>query len=66
MLQNISNGDLWLNLTQPAAVGTPGSLRIPPGSTWIEEGNFVSVEPINVVGATQGQAFTCKEAIATV
>lgn len=65
-IQNISSGDLWLNTTDPAAIDTPGSFRLPPGSVWTEEGNFVTVETINIIGATAGQAYTAKEAIATI
>jgi hypothetical protein len=61
-LQNISSGDLWVNygVNTVAQIGVPGNIRMPPGSILLEDGNFVSTEPISIIGAASGQGYTLK------
>jgi hypothetical protein len=59
--QNISTGDLWLNYTTVAGIGTSGSELVRPGDKVYLEASYVTSEAINVIGATTGQQFTCKE-----
>ena len=61
MIQNISSGNLYLNFTSAATTGE-GSYELLPNGVFTMEGNFVSNEAINIIGATSGQAFTAKVA----
>ena len=63
LIQNPSSGDLWFNFGLAATVGQP-SIRLAPGDVAI--GSLVAdgvLDPrqVNVIGATAGQTFTCKE-----
>jgi len=61
-VQNLSTGDLWINFTAPATQGQ-GSIRIPANpASFVMESSYIIQEPVTIVGATTGQAFTCKEA----
>ena len=61
LIQNISSGNLYINFTSAATTGT-GSYELLPNGVFSMEGNFVSNEAINIIGATTGQAFTAKVA----
>ena len=61
MIQNLSSGNLYLNFTSAATTGE-GSYELLPNGVFTMEGNFVSNEAINIIGATTGQAFTAKVA----
>ena len=61
LIQNNSSGNLAINFTSAATLGT-GSYILTPGAAYCAETNFVSNEAINIIGATTGQAFTAKVA----
>ena len=61
LFQNNSAGNLWINFTLAASTTLP-SFVVVSGASFVMENSFVSNEAISVVGATTGQAFTCKEA----
>lgn len=58
-LQNNGDDDLWVNYSIAAVIGQP-SIRVPGGSELVEEGNFVSTEPVFVISAVAGTPYTCK------
>lgn len=59
--QNLATEDLYINFTTAAGVNTAGSFRVCPGASFFKEGSYVSSEAANVIGATTGSVFTCKE-----
>jgi hypothetical protein len=63
LVQNNSNGDLWINFGV-AAVTTQPSIRLAPGSQ-IEYSpggtGVIPTQAVNIIGATTGQVFTAKE-----
>lgn len=60
MVQNTSSANLYINFTSAASAAT-GSIQIPPGGSFFQEGSFVSSELIAIFGATTGQTFTSKD-----
>lgn len=58
-LQNVSTGNLWIDNTT-AVQGSP-SLKITPGSYYESPVGAQETVAISIIGATTGQAFTCKE-----
>jgi len=61
LFQNLSTDDLWINFGSTAVANQP-SIRIAAGEKFIIDGTFVCNELVSVIGATTGQAYTCKEA----
>lgn len=61
LVENLSTGDLWVNFGITAVVSQP-SIKIVAGGSLVQEDDFVDTESVSIVGATTGQAFTCKEA----
>lgn len=60
LIQNLSNGDLWLGLGAPATAGA-GAIRIGAGQMYESPATGVPAAAISIAGATAGQAFTAKE-----
>ncbi len=60
-IQNVSSGDLWIDLTVPAVSASP-SIRLPAGAVYSCESGFIPTDAINIIGATLGQAYSAKEA----
>lgn len=62
LVQNPStaSGSLWINFGV-AAVQSQPSIEIPMGCCVTMENGFVSIEQVNIIGATTGMAFTAKE-----
>ena len=61
LFENLSSGDLWIAFGATAIASQP-SILIPTKSGFVMELGFVETEAVSVIGATTGQAFTCKEA----
>ena len=59
MFQNHSDEDQWLNYGVAAVAGQP-SIKVAAGQAYTPA--FVDTRAVNVIGATTGKAFTCKEA----
>lgn len=69
LIQNLSNGVLWVNTTGPAAVGQPSialkagaAANDGTGGAIVFEGNFIPTGAVSILGATTGQAFAAREA----
>jgi hypothetical protein len=58
IIQNNSNGDLWVNdLGTPAAFAPP-SFRLVPGASFESILGYRPSQSISIIGATIGQPFT--------
>lgn len=53
-------GNLWINFSAPATVGS-GSLLLAPGETFVMEGTATVAGEISLLGTVQGMQFTYKE-----
>lgn len=65
LIQNISSGDLWVNLGVAAVQDSP-SLKLLAGSSveFSSSGTgYVPEDAIHIIGATTGQKFVAKEVI---
>lgn len=60
IVQNLSSGNLYVNLGAAATTGS-GSILLLPNSSFLMEDQFVSNQTVNIIGATTGQAFTAKQ-----
>jgi hypothetical protein len=64
-VQNVSTGgtacDMWLNFTTTATPTQP-SIYLPANAVFCMEDNFISTEPIEILGITTGAAYTAKSA----
>jgi hypothetical protein len=60
LLQNLSNGDLWVEDTANPVVN--GSILVPSGKMFVCPANMVTTGILKVLGATTGQQFVFKEA----
>jgi hypothetical protein len=56
--QNHSDTDMWLNYGTAAVAGQP-SIKVAAGMNWTPA--FVDQRALNVLCATTGKAYTCKE-----
>ncbi len=59
-IQNLSSGDLWINMDGIALAGRP-ALRIAPGQLYESPSHGVPGTAVSVFGATAGQAFSARE-----
>ncbi len=59
LFQNHSDTDMWLNFGAAAVAGQP-SIKIPAGVAYTP--SFVDNRSVNVLCATTGKQFTCKQA----
>lgn len=59
-VQNQSSGDLYIRVGATATV-TNSSLRIAPGVLYETPAHHVSTNVVNIIGATNGQAFYATE-----
>lgn len=68
LIQNLSTGVLWVNLTGTAAVGQP-SIALKAcavandgtGGAIVFEGSFIPTGAVSILGATTGQAYSARE-----
>ncbi len=60
LVQNLSTGDLWLNMLGTATASQP-SLLLAAGAYWESPVGFGAVGAVSIFGATTGQAFSAKE-----
>ena len=60
LIQNLSNGDLWINSLGTATAGV-GSLKISSGVYWESPFGGAGVGAVSILGATTAQAFTARE-----
>lgn len=58
--QNVSDTRMWINFGSPATQGQPSYL-IEPDGYFIMDGSFIDNETVNVICASAGKAFTCKQ-----
>ena len=58
--QNIGTANIYLNFGTAATTGA-GSMQIPPGASITMDAGFVSTDAINVISATPGTPYTCKQ-----
>jgi hypothetical protein len=61
LIQNISNGTLWVGLAAPATIGG-ASLQLLPGMGYTSDSVYVISESIYLMGTFPGQAYVCKVA----
>lgn len=64
LIQNVSNGDLWINFGVAAVINQP-SIKLATGSSIefsLAGTGVVPTDTVNIIGATTGQAFTAKAA----
>jgi hypothetical protein len=59
-IQNVSDTVMWCNFTTAANTDQP-SIQIAVGASFIMEGNAVTTEAVNCIGAVTGKSFTSKE-----
>ena len=59
LVQNVGIGDLWINFTTAAVLSQP-SIRVSANGNYVEEGNFVSGEAVNIIASDTGHPFVCK------
>lgn len=64
LIQNVSDGDLWVNFGIAAVVGQPSIKLLASGSLEFSSAGtgVVPTSTVNIIGATTGKAFTAKEA----
>lgn len=60
LFQNLSTGDLYVNFGANGNIGS-GSIKVVAGDDLAFETQFIPTDSVSVIGATAGQAFTCKE-----
>lgn len=59
-IQNVSNGEQWINFTASANTDQP-SIRLTAGASFVMESNFISTEAVNIIKKSGGGEFTAKE-----
>jgi len=59
-IQNVSNGELWIDFTIAAVTDEP-SIRLIAGDAFIMEDNFISTEAVNIIRRTGTGEYTLKE-----
>lgn len=62
LIQNVSTASLWVNVGVVAVQNQPSILLPANGGSVVWEDNFIPTGAVSLIGATTGQAFTCKEA----
>lgn len=60
--QNISGGDLWIEIDGNPAVEDTPSIKFGPGAAQTYEGSYCPTNSISVIGAAAGQKFVAKQA----
>jgi hypothetical protein len=60
MLRNVSAGSLWVRMDGKAATADHFSLEIKAGEFYETPQSYRSTTCVNIIGATQGQAFFCE------
>jgi hypothetical protein len=60
-LDNLSSGDLFINVGAAASLTLPGSILIPSRSLYETPPTSKPQGRVSIIGATTGQAFTYKE-----
>ena len=61
LIQNVSNGTLWVNFTLAAQQAQP-SIQLVSGGSYVLESSFVSSEAVYIIGAVAGATYVAKEA----
>jgi hypothetical protein len=61
MVENTSNGDLWINELGSSAVQASPSIKIASGNLYESPVGGASTAAISIIGATTGQSFTSRE-----
>lgn len=60
LIQNVSTADMWFNVGTTAVADQP-SVLLRSGAMYESSAHACPAGKISVIGATTGQAFTCKE-----
>jgi hypothetical protein len=61
VLQNLSAGDLWVNVLGGAAAAAAPSFKIESGAYFETPPNYRPTAAVSIFGATTGQSFTAQE-----
>lgn len=59
-IQNVSNGELWIDFTIDAVTDAP-SIRLSPGDVFLMESNFITTEVVNIIRKAGSGDYTLKE-----
>ena len=60
-IQNVSNGDLWVNQKGATAIASQPSMLLPAGSDYVCPATGASLGAFSIFGPTTGQPFVAED-----